>query len=329
MPTYNLYINSKNRLSSEKTYDFNLYLQNQIIVNKNQGININVMSFSMINSMYNINETNNTFHIVLVSMSWLSLEDPAPEKIMYKIPVGNYSVISLRNWFNETFSNFKVTYNAAQNTFTFKIPDNTGLYCLLFYPTTCSDILGINKTNEKYNHQITSEPVFLQYFGSYGTDFVTLYIHQTIETSYINLVNYQQVILRCPSLQIEDLTQDNINDNDNTLNVSDILFWINKQDVEPFRTINYNNEDGCTSYSFNIKNENIRILNFKLCNEKNEDIEDAGDYLLQLKINVYDKDENYYKEMCYKIYKILDDIYFLMLNAFFNNKNINGSKKIM
>ena len=138
---------------------------------------------------------------------------------------------------------------------------------------------------------------------------------------YIDMVNYQQVILRCPSLQFEDLTQDNINDKDSIINVSDILFWINKQDVEPFKTISYNNEDGCTSYSYNIKNENIRTLNFKLYNENNEIIQDANDYLLQLKLTIYDKDENIYKDMGKRIISLLDDIYYLLLNAFFK-KNV-------
>ena len=61
--TYHLFINSKNRLANQTIYDFTVYLKNQIIVGRNQGINISVMSFSMLNSMYNVNATiqNNTF----------------------------------------------------------------------------------------------------------------------------------------------------------------------------------------------------------------------------------------------------------------------------
>lgn len=287
--TYNLYINSRNRISTDKTYDFNLFLQNQILINKNQGINVNVMSFSMINSMYNVNEKNNTFNL-----EQRTLTDTFISTFIITIPNGNYNVITFRDTLNNLLSNkINVSYNKATNTYTYKNIDTGSKYYLQSL-TKCSKLLGLK------------EDIEVSISGITGT--------------YIDMVNYQQVILRCPSLQFEDLTQDNINDTDNTLNVSDILFWINKQDIEPFKTINYNNEDACTSYSFNIKNENIRMLNFRLYNEKNEVIEDAGEFLLQLKINVYDKDDNFYKDISTKIYKILDDIYFLLLNAFFRKK---------
>jgi hypothetical protein len=61
---FNIYINSANRSSMDKSYDFNIYFNNdEIHVNPNEGVNINVVSFSLLNSMYNINEftENNKF----------------------------------------------------------------------------------------------------------------------------------------------------------------------------------------------------------------------------------------------------------------------------
>ena len=46
--SYYIYISSKNREISEKIYDFNVILNNPIIVNKNQGINLSVDYFSML-----------------------------------------------------------------------------------------------------------------------------------------------------------------------------------------------------------------------------------------------------------------------------------------
>ncbi len=80
------------------------------------------------------------------------------------------------------------------------------------------------------------------------------------------------------------------------ISVSDILYWINKQDVEPFKMINYKNEECFTLYSYNIINQNIQRLKFKLGNEFNKQIYDAPDYLLQLQISVYEKDSNFFKE---------------------------------
>lgn len=327
--TYYLYINSKNRPSNENTYDFNLYLQNQIVVDKNQGLNITVMSFSMINSMYNVNSTNNKFYIKTY------LNNISPIGMGYElnitIPEGNYSVYSLLKYLQEEakivltingtilvegvdyigyhLNKFiNISYNPAQNTFSFKRAnavafDETGL-----------QFQSMMDTGTQYYYSIV--PLNFGTFLGLKEEFKIPADRTNINGGYINMVEYQQIILKCPSLDFYDLTQDNINDKDSELNLSQILFWVNKQDVEPFKSINYNNEDACTSYSFNVNNENISSLNFKLCNENNETIEDADDYLLQLKLSVYDKNESIYKEMGMKILNLLDDIFYLLLNAF-------------
>ena len=96
--------------------------------------------------------------------------------------------------------------------------------------------------------------------------------------------------------------------------ISDILFWFNKQDVEPFKMINYRNEDCSTLYSYHVFNTRLSMLNFKLVNEYDEPIFDAPEFLLQLQISVFDKDNNYFKEASLQILKIVNDIYFLLLN---------------
>ena len=63
-------------------------------------------------------------------------------------------------------------------------------------------------------------------------------------------------------------------------------------------------------------NRNFSSLNFKLVNEFNQPIYDAPDYLLQLQISVFDKDNNYFKEATLQALKLLNDIYFTLLNMF-------------
>ena len=54
---YNIFINSANREPNEKSYDFSIFFDNdEINVNLNEGVNVNVVSFSMLNSMYNVNQ---------------------------------------------------------------------------------------------------------------------------------------------------------------------------------------------------------------------------------------------------------------------------------
>ncbi len=61
---FNVYINSANRSPVDKSYDFNIYFDNdEINVNPNEGVNVNVVSFSLLNSMYCVNQytVNNKF----------------------------------------------------------------------------------------------------------------------------------------------------------------------------------------------------------------------------------------------------------------------------
>ena len=84
------------------------------------------------------------------------------------------------------------------------------------------------------------------------------------------MVNYQQVVLKCPSLVFDNY---DISNDDNALSISYIIFLINKQDVEPFKNINYKNEDGGTLYSYNVLNRNINVLNFKMTNKNSKEFE--------------------------------------------------------
>ena len=287
---YNIFINSKNRDKNENVYDFNIYLKNQIFISKNEGININVMSFSMMNTMYNVNQItkNNTFTIRRTNLDGIS----GIIDTLITIPYGNYSVITLRDTINtllisSSLSNITLTYNIPTNTYTFN--NNNASYRWFLIPNTCIKLLGVEITTE-----ITSN-----YTGT-----------------YVNMVNYNQIVLRCPSLNFEYLNQDNIRDKNNNLNVSDILFTINKGDIEPYKIISYKNEDAGTSYSYNITNNNITTIKLQLFNENDEMIIDAPDYLLELQIIVFYKAEPIFQELAIQSLSLLDDIYFTLLNIY-------------
>lgn len=129
------------------------------------------------------------------------------------------------------------------------------------------------------------------------------------------MVDYQQIILRCPTLVFESCSMDNIQDNKNFIAISDILYWVNKQDIEPFRMINYKNEDCSTVYSYNIVNTSFSTLNFKLVNEFNQPIYDAPDFLIQLQLTIFDKNnQTYMRDATIQLLKLLNDIYYALLN---------------
>lgn len=286
--TYNLYINSKNKGNLENPYDFNIKLQNQIMIKNNQYINIDVCSFYMINSMYNISSIigNNTFDIEIRNISTNGLIST----IYKKIPDGNYSVYSLRDILNNLLTEIiSVSYNSAQNTYTFKKIDNNFKYVIK--NISCRKQLGLYYTSI----EITS---------------------QGITSEYLNMIDYQQIIIKT-DLDYMSLNQDNISDDDNNLNVSQILLFVNRQDVEPFKTIKYQNEDAGDSFSYNLVNQNINKINFKVYNEHNILIKDCPDWLMHLKITVNDKNHITFYDYAEKISKLLSDIHYVLLNMLF------------
>ncbi len=278
---YNIYINSANRSSIEKTYDFNLHFDNdELVIHQNEGVNVNVVSFSMLNSMYNVNQYsgNNVFTLRNTTLSTNS---------NMTIPFGNYNVYTFQLQLNALLAEIiTVTYNPATNTYTYK---NLTTDAYQIIPLNCGKLLGLSSA-------------------------MSILPSSSITGDYVNMVNYQQVILKCPSLVFENNSMDNIQDKNNFIAVSDILYWINKQDVEPFKMINYKNEDCSTVYSYNVINRQFSTLNFQLVNEFNQPIYDAPDYLLQIQISVFDKDNNYFKEAALQALKLLNDIYFTLLN---------------
>lgn len=282
---YNIYINSANRNKNEKTYDFNITFANdELIIRPTDGVNVNIVSFSMLNSMYNVNQYlgNNTF----------ILNTNFTTNTIITIPYGNYNVYTFMAQLNILLANIiSVSYNIATNTYTYSNLTALNLY---IQPTNATKLLGLYQTTQ------------ISISGTVG--------------NYINMVAYQQVLLKSSSLVFENNSMDNIQDKDNFVSVSDILYWVNKQDVEPFKMINYKNEDCSTAYSYNVINRQFSILNFKLVNEFNQPIYDAPDYLLQLQITVFNKEPN--KEAIKSLTKILNDIYYTLLSIFMLAKNI-------
>lgn len=294
MTDYNLYIHSKNRSDKETAYDFNLYLQNPIICKDNEYIRVDVMSFYMINTMYNISSLlgNNSFEIQILQLN----DIPFTSKLI-TIPDGNYSVLSFRDTVKLLFANqgidlvnkIDIIYNYYNNTYTLIRLD--ALYKYKIRNIKCQKALPITNLTE------------ITYTG--------------VSTSYINMVEYQQIIIKS-DLIYQDLNQDNIIFlQDDKFNISQILFWINKQDVEPFKCISYKNDDGGDSFSYNIVNKYINKINFKITNENNNTINDCPEWFLHLKFNIQKRHNIDYERVSNIFISLLNDIKYILMRILF------------
>ena len=279
-----IYINSKNRNSNEKINNFNVYLKNPIVVNKNQGINCSVVGFSMLNTDYNCRG-------LFFRINIFQKEEPFNfiETINYNIPDGNYSYISLMELLNSLLINkIKVEYVKHRNCYKYTNLINDKI--LKIQPFNSNNILGIQ-----------TETLTIETVGSYGT--------------YINLVNYSHIIIKSNLLDFEDNTQDNIDMQE--LRSSSILFMIDKQDIPPFSLISYRNFDNGDNFSYNISNRQINIIDLHLYNEKGEILTNTDDYFLTLKISIFNKENNDIS------IPYLEDIKFLIMSLIFKDKNKN------
>lgn len=293
---YNLYIHSKNRNNQDTPYDFTLMLPNQIIANAQEYVKVSVMSFYMMNTMYNISSIlkNNTFEVETRDSN-----NQNPSTTLYTIPDGNYSVLTLRDFLNTELSGkISISYNYHNNTYTFIKTNSNNRYYIK--NINCPKSLGLSTDTE-----------------------ITL---QGINSTFINMVEYQQIIIKS-DLSYRDLCQDNISRvQDDLFNISQVLFWTSKQDVEPFKNISYNNCDAGDSFTYNIIDDNINSINFKVFNENNQLITDCPDWFLHLRFTIVKKETDTYINLFNKGLKALNDIKYVLLNIFFAIIR-NGTKK--
>ena len=277
-----IYINSKNRNSNEKIYDFNVLLNNPIIINKNQGINISVVGFSMMNTDYNLKG---------VYFDYSEIGQTTIRNREY-IPDGNYSYLSLMEYLNSVLEGrIKVEYLKHRNSFKFTNLNYIN-YDYIIHPENAKKFLGLYQDLE------------LNDSGGISTT--------SKEGSYINLTNYSHIIIKTNNILFEDNTQDNINNIE--MGNSSILFMIDKQDIPPFQLISYRNYDKSDNYSYNINNRQINSIDLHLYNEKGELLTTTDDYFLTLKLVIFNK------EVIDPKTSFLEDIRFLLMNLMFNRK---------
>ena len=109
--TITSFISSANRQQEEQSYNFTIDHPDGILTCRpNKYMEINVLSFDMPNTMYNINSKNNKFDIITPD-----------ETIRKTITEGNYSIMTFMTQLNNLRENefVTITYNEAQNTYTF------------------------------------------------------------------------------------------------------------------------------------------------------------------------------------------------------------------
>lgn len=257
----NVFISSKNRDSNSTPYNYTCKLPDDLIrCNQSQGIKINIISFDMVNSMYNINSHNNHFQLITTDLN-------GGNQLIYNyyIPDGNYSVVDLKNWINSNNNFMIITYNTITNKYTF-VKSNNSIKLYL---------------------NIINSGAFLGFDNG-----STIEIISYISMNKLNIVYSNKIIIRALNLNFEIESLENINNTDDKFELSNILLWVSKNDIAPFQVISYNNYDGGNSYSYNLYNKSIDTIHFLITNEFNEVITDLPDWTMSCQFSIYERKDD-------------------------------------
>ena len=279
--TITSFINSTNRQSTENIYNFSVDYPDGILTCKdNEYMEINVLSFDMPNNMYNIDSSNNQFQI----------KDGA-NYINKTIPAGNYSVKTFLKILQEIITeHILISYNEAQNTYTFKADTTQSGITDSTYKLRSINIGGLLNISNDIDYSITASGY---------------------TTGLVNLVNFNKVMVKTENISYYYSNLQNLITNKQLLN--DVIFWKSKADVEPYQILKYNNEDGGNNFNYKIEDRQINSIVLQLKNEKDEYILNAPDYLIVLQFNFYEK--NNYFTIIKNIERTLFDMYNSILFA--------------
>lgn len=300
------FISSANRDLNEPIYNFSVdYPDGILSCRDNEYMEINVLSFDMPNTMYNINSSNDFFQITLGGALTTDIH----------IKHGNYSVRSLLKEFQIIFSQnvipqssilhsffgtyadaltISCVYNENQNTYTFKkvldLPlgiELPLLFSLYFKPKNCGTLFGMENDVE---YEISANG---------------------LTTGLTNLVDYNKIIVHTEGINYYYSNIENLSVISNRQFLSNIIFWKSKADVNPYQIIKYNNEDGGNSFNYKIENREINSYSIILKNERGEFLTDAPNYMMVIQFLFYER--NNYIGILKQLTEILKNIYEIIL----------------
>ena len=266
----NLYINSSYRKKDETTSYLKCIVPSGLIKSYGKDyLTLSVTSFYCFNTLYQMDETNNEFSLVIRDIS-----NNLTQLLFFSLDncVGNPNVYDIRNELNELLNgNISITYDKIKNLFLFTRTkahdtDNDKLYLKI---KTCGTFLGFSKDYNNKEIEITTDGVY-----SYQP---------------INVMYHQQLLINIDGdiqLPINNLD----NKSSDVLEPSSVLFT-KPIDIQKNQLIMYDNGDGNASFQYKIsQKDTINQINIRITNQDNEDISTLGDWNLTLQFERHDED---------------------------------------
>ena len=266
----NLYINSSYRKKDETTSYLKCIVPSGLIKSYGKDyLTLSVTSFYCFNTLYQMDETNNEFSLVIRDIS-----NNLTQLLFFSLDncVGNPNVYDIRNELNELLNgNISITYDKIKNLFLFTRTkaQSTTNHKLYLKIKTCGTFLGFSKDYNNKEIEITTDGIY-----SYQP---------------INVMYHQQLLINIDGdiqLPINNLD----NKNSDVLEPSSVLFT-KPIDIQKNQLIMYDNGDGNASFQYKIsQKDTINQINIRITNQDNEEISTLGDWNLTLQFERHDED---------------------------------------
>ena len=261
----NVYINSKNRATSETVSNFNIAIPDGLLrlYDKNEYWTLNVNFFSCFNNWYNcMTDFNDKFQLIYHNSSGVQTE-----VLTFQLKEGNPDVYDVKTNLNTLLSgHVTVSYDKPRNVFIF----------------TRSSDNPITTNRTKLYLKIINAEDFLGFPKSKRNTLIELPLTVGVSSEQpINVVGDEAITITINGdADLEGNTVDNFGSKDFV--PSDIIFC-QAIDVPPYSLIQYNNEDAGDSFQYRLKQiREIKNFNLIVKNQDNEVIPKMTDYLLTL-----------------------------------------------
>ena len=305
----NIYVNSKNRRTDEPTSNFNIIIPDGLLkTGYNEIFELNVISFSCINSFYHCNNNSNRFQIIFRNNlnNMFMIQD-------YYLNNGNPNVYDvLSNINNLTSIYMSTTYDRITNKFIFTrtYGQTTSYYNMYIKPYNSSNFLGLLNNVE-----------FLIDFSA-------------TECLYpINIITIKAV---CIGISGDISFQyNNMESNTNGIYKASDLILVKSVDVNKNEYIKYDNVDGGDSFKYTLGNrDKIKYFVLSVYNQDGATIPDMPDYLMHIQFIIKKVDETksilnkvleYNKEsylISGHIFDVLNKMYSFIINYFKKISNV-------
>ena len=266
----NLYINSSYRKKDETTSFMKCIVPSGLIKSYGKDyLTLSVTSFYCFNTLYQMDETNNEFSLVIRDTS-----NNLTQLLFFSLDncVGNPNVYDIRNELNELLNGYiAITYDKIKNLFLFTRTKahSTTNHKIFLKIKTCATFLGFSKDYNNKEIEITTDGIY-----SYQP---------------INVMYHQQLLINIDGdiqMPINNLD----NKNSDTFEASSVLFT-KPIDINRNQLIMYDNIDGNASFQYKIsQKDTINQINIRITNQDNEDISTLGDWNLTMQFERHDED---------------------------------------